>query len=223
MDGKLVRCFFTDYTEELYGILYPVSDGVWDVYYLEQWKHLFNSMDKLFFHLAFERQMVESDAIILHSSLIDVNGVGVLFSGPSGIGKSTQADLWYQFEGAKIINGDKVILRKEDGVWFGYGSPFAGSSKIYCDVKVPICAVAFLNRAVDVCSCRRLDLLEAFKKMYSQTTLNSWNESFSVKSSEMIGDFCMDVFAFELRNRKDYSSVKCLKETLIKEGIYESR
>ncbi|WP_370839368.1 hypothetical protein [Intestinibacter bartlettii] len=32
---------------------------------------------------------------------------GILFSAPSGTGKSTQADLWEKYENAEIINGDR--------------------------------------------------------------------------------------------------------------------
>lgn len=38
--------------------------------------------------------MLDYDCFQLHASVIRVNGHGILFSAPSGTGKSTQADLW---------------------------------------------------------------------------------------------------------------------------------
>ena len=54
------------------------------------------------------------------------------------MGKSTQADLWNKYEGCEIINGDRSAITKKDGVWNAYGLPFAGSSRIYKNVKNPI-------------------------------------------------------------------------------------
>ena len=132
----------------------------------------------------------------------------------SGIGKSTQADLWCQYEDAELINGDKVIIRNVDGVWYGYGSPFAGSSDVFKNERVPIEGIVFLNRAVDECSCRRLSLAESFRYLYLNTTLNSWNLEFMDCAMDLIQKIMDDVKLYELRNQKDYSSVKCLKQTL---------
>lgn len=62
------------------------------------------------------------------------------------MGKSTQADLWNKYEGCEIINGDRSAITKKDGVWNAYGLPFAGSSRIYKNVKNPIRCVVVLNK-----------------------------------------------------------------------------
>ena len=58
----------------------------------------------------------------LHASVINWKDKGILFSAPSGTGKSTQADLWKKYEGAKVINGDRALIRKRKrrvyGLWF---------------------------------------------------------------------------------------------------------
>lgn len=53
--------------------------------------------------------------LVLHSSyVLPPNGKAVLFSGPSGIGKSTQAALWQRYAGADVINGDRTLIRTDD-------------------------------------------------------------------------------------------------------------
>ena len=47
--------------------------------------------------------------IQIHSSLIRSHGEGLMFIGPSGIGKTTQAELWHAYRNADIINGDMVL------------------------------------------------------------------------------------------------------------------
>lgn len=49
---------------------------------------------------ALERRMLQKDSFILHSAYIRHRGRAILFSAPSGTGKSTQASLWAQYAGA---------------------------------------------------------------------------------------------------------------------------
>ena len=84
-------------------------------------------------------------ALILHSSYLDVNGQALLFSGPSGIGKSTQADLWVRHRGAAILNGDKSLLIREPDGWYAHGWPICGSSGICRNESRRIRAIVMLG------------------------------------------------------------------------------
>lgn len=56
--------------------------------------------------------------LVLHSAyIVTRGGEGILFSGPSGIGKSTQAALWERFAGARTVNGDRALVpaRRKNG------------------------------------------------------------------------------------------------------------
>lgn len=53
---------------------------------------------------ALERRMLQKDSFILHSAYIRHRGRAILFSAPSGTGKSTQASLWAQYAGAVFQN-----------------------------------------------------------------------------------------------------------------------
>lgn len=65
---------------------------------------------------------IEEKVIMVHASGVTINGKGRLFSGFSGVGKSTLAGIW-ENEGAKIINDDRLLLRiKSDGIWM-YNTP----------------------------------------------------------------------------------------------------
>ena len=59
------------------------------------------------------------------ASFIRWQGRGILFSAPSGTGKSTQANLWVQHQGAEVINGDRAALRQVGGRWQAFGLPYA--------------------------------------------------------------------------------------------------
>jgi hypothetical protein len=65
---------------------------------------------------------VRFDAIMLHSSGIFDGMKGRIFSGFSGVGKSTMAGLWQQ-AGSLVINDDRLIIREKQGGFFMHNTP----------------------------------------------------------------------------------------------------
>ena len=51
------------------------------------------------------------NALFMHASAIEYKGNGIIFAGYSGVGKTTQAELWKKHMHADIINGDKAFIR----------------------------------------------------------------------------------------------------------------
>ena len=49
--------------------------------------------------MGLEHLLATQRAVILHSAYIDYKGKAILFSAPSGTGKSTQAELWMDESG----------------------------------------------------------------------------------------------------------------------------
>ena len=106
--------------------------------------------------------------MMLHASAVELDGRAYLFSGPSGIGKSTHAHVWEKAYGARIFNDDKPALRERDGVWYAYGTPWCGKSGININLRAPVAGICFLRRGA--CTVmRRLDPLEAAAAIISQT------------------------------------------------------
>ena len=95
---------------------------------------------------ALEQVCITLQAALLHTSFIKWQGKAILFTAPSGTGKSTQADLWRRIEGAEIINGDRAVLRKEGGIWKAWGLPYAGSSRIFRNESAPVGAIVVLRK-----------------------------------------------------------------------------
>ena len=100
-----------------------------------------------FFCQIFYTHAVQRHIIYLHSSLIDYQGIGLMFLGPSGIGKTTQAELWNQYRDALIINGDVVFVQETPDAFLGWGTPWHGSSP-YCEnTSVSVKALIVLKQA----------------------------------------------------------------------------
>lgn len=96
------------------------------------------------------------DAFILHGSAVALDGKGYVFSGRSGVGKSTHSRLWLEKFGdldkkepgarARIINGDKPILALRDGQWLVCGSPWQGKENWGNAASAPLRGICLLER-----------------------------------------------------------------------------
>lgn len=93
------------------------------------------------------RVLAEHGGVVLHSSyVLTQQGEAVLFSAPSGTGKSTQAELWRKFAGARVINGDRALIKAKNGATAN-GILFSGTSGISENVTAPLRAIVLLRQS----------------------------------------------------------------------------
>ena len=158
------------------------------------------------------------NCMILHACGIDTSYGGILFSGKSGIGKSTQGDLWCKYENALPVNGDRPIIKKEGTVWYAYGSPYAGSSGYHRNIRTPIRAIVMLRQA-GRCSIRRLSSGEAFRCIYAGLTLSPWNPDCVRNSCDLAMALISENPVYEMGCTPDRKAVELLKQTLQTEDV----
>lgn len=214
--NKYIRTFHGNGTKEPYAILEKTNDKCWRCSYLEEFGDKFQTIGDLFGYIALERILLNQNAGILHASFVKVNGEGILFTGSSGSGKSTQAEMWRKYQQADIINGDKTILKKQNGRWYAFGSPYAGSSRIWRNECAPIKAIVFLGKDPDTDKCFRLEGVDAFRVIYSNLTMNIWNKEYMNKTMEFVQEICMQIPIFYLQCRPEKSATECLKRCIEK-------
>ena len=117
----------------------------------------------------FYAKLLLHGGMMLHSSAVELDGNAYLFSGPSGVGKSTQTGLWTKlFPSARVFNDDKPALRPMDGKWYAYGTPWSGKHGININIKVPIKGICFLKQGTEN-KIRRLSPIEAVSAVMTQT------------------------------------------------------
>ena len=148
-----------------------------EVYFLDAFKQELK-IDTFFVScLALEKHFAQKGAHILHSCFLHYKGQAILFSGPSGIGKSTHANLWCQYiEDTHLVNGDRcLIYRNEKGEYVANAWPVCGSSNVCLTETYPLKAIIFLGKAPhnELVSVRPMQL---FKQLSSQITINWWNK-----------------------------------------------
>ena len=168
--------------------------------------------------LAFEFPLLEKQAFILHSSFVSWKGNGILFTAPSGTGKSTQADLWEKYEAADIYNGDRTIVRKMNGEYYGFGSPYAGTSGIYRNESAPIKAIVVIEQGPENI-IQRLYGREAFLPLFRETLMNTWNKEYMEKMTDLLMDVACQIPVYHLSCRPDQGAVNTVKNEILKELI----
>ena len=153
--------------------------------------------------------------LMLHSSLIDVDGSGIMFVGPSGIGKTTQAELWMKYRHAIIINGDMALVHEEDGVFRGYGCPWHGSSP-YCENRdVLLKGIIVLEQASEN-TIEKLDGLVLFERMMNNIFIPHWFKPGVESAMETIDHLLTNVPVYLLKCRIDEEAVSMVERVLLK-------
>jgi hypothetical protein len=221
-DGKggFLRSFFqVPQGHEPYGVgAYGYEGGSITVSYLERGRSCLCELSNSFFHIGFEALMLREKRMCLHASCIKTALGGILFSGRSGIGKSTQAALWQTYRGAELINGDRPILSREADGWLTWGSPYAGSSRCYVNASCPVRAVVMLQKSAD-CHLSRLSAAEAFRRIYAGLTVYRWDAAFVTDILELVEALVREIPVFEYACTPDERSVEVLERALREEGL----
>lgn len=154
--------------------------------------------------------------LFLHSATIDCNGESIVFAGPSGIGKTTQAELWQKYAGAEIINGDKIFVRKTEKGFCTYASPWRGSSPYCINRNVPLKAVVVLRQS-KTNSIRKLRNEELFEYLVPHVFLPFWDEKCMKYALETLDMFLSETSVYLLECRPDEEAVKLTKEFVLGE------
>lgn len=118
----------------------------------------------------FNRAAIKYGTMLVHSSALIYDGGAYLFSGDSGVGKSTHTKLWLKAFGDKvhIMNDDKPVVRLYDDHAVAFGTPFDGGSGIALNESCPLKAIIFIERGEEN-SVRVPASKEIIQKLYFQT------------------------------------------------------
>ena len=94
-------------------------------------------------------RLPEFDGFVFHGAAVNINGHGVIFAAPSGVGKSTHISLLLEKfpRNVGIINGDKPIIRQIDGDWSVFSSPWAGKEGWKENTSAPLSSIVLLERS----------------------------------------------------------------------------
>ena len=159
--------------------------------------------------------MVMRDGLPLHASLVEKDGFGVIFLGPSGMGKSTQAKLWEKYLDADFIIGDRPGLRKIDGKWIGFGMPWDGKDAIYRQISVPVLALVWLEQAKEN-RITPMNTAQGMTVMLRQAMMPVWDDTAMDGAAAMMGALAREIPMYHLRCLPDVAAARLTYETILK-------
>ena len=168
--------------------------------------------------IGFYSYMSFHQTLLLHASAIDYNGKSVVFTAPSGTGKTTQAELWMKYRGAKILNGDKVFLKQEADAIHAWGSPWTGSSPYGLNSSAPLEAIIILKQAKEN-SIRRLDILEAMAEFLPNVFFPRWDEQCEQAVLDFLDKVMSETKFYLLSCRPDEEAVEITEKAIFGDGL----
>ena len=144
----------------------------------------------LFMGMLYGYALTYHGGIALHGSAIDYKGNAIIFTAPSGTGKSTQARLWQSAfpHDVTFINDDKPACRMVDGVLYCYGTPFSGSDHVNANRAVPVGAIVRVERAEED-YIERLGMRESVVLLLEEMPRAGLNREVNANSMKNISHF----------------------------------
>lgn len=154
-----------------------------------------------------------SSVLEMHASLIARNEKGIMFIGHSGIGKTTQAELWGKYREAQIINGDRVFIKQTEKCFLGCGSPWHGSSPYCLNKQVPLSALIVLKQSPQN-SIRRLTGLEMISSVMNSVFFPTWYKEGHEAACQTLDTLLKTVPVYELSCRPDEDAVRITEDAV---------
>lgn len=186
-----------------------------ELYNLSRWELSYENAVYMETGGIFYSSLLLHGGMMLHSSAVECEGKAYLFSGPSGMGKSTHTKLWLSRLGdkARVFNDDKPALRFIDGQWYAYGTPWAGKEGINANIKVPLGGICFLKRG-KTNSIRRLSPIEATSAIMTQTLRRFRSEKGLGVLMDIVEKLVSKIPVYELHCLPDEDAARLSYETM---------
>ena len=134
----------------------------------------------------------------IHSASILYHDKAWLFSGHSGMGKSTHTALWHELFGTPYLNGDLNLLGFEDGHITVYGIPWCGTSEIFTTEQYELGGIVLLGRDSQTDRLEKLPPSEKILRVMQRMISPAWKEiqlTRNLSFAEKIAD-CVPVLHF---------------------------
>ncbi len=170
----------------------------------------------MFTGLVFSDRLTYLGGLVLHGSAMAFDGEGVVFSAPSGTGKSTHTGLWRERYGERVVmlNDDKPAIRFDDGGQpIVYGTPWSGKTELNTNTAAPLRGIVFLQRG-ETNDIRRLSMTEALLHMNRELALPYHDAALGEKLLDTAMQLLQSVPAYLMSCTISEEAVELVRTTL---------
>lgn len=168
---------------------------------------------------SFYRQLLGYDGMLLHASAVVKDGYAYLFSAPCGTGKSTHTSIWRQTFGEDqviMLNDDKPALRREDGRWYAYGTPWSGKTDQNSNLRVPLGGVCMLSRG----EVNEIEPFTGTKAVFAilEQTARPYSGAARMRVLELLDKLLQEVPVWKLRCTPTQEAARVSHEAMSREA-----
>ena len=165
----------------------------------------------------FAHMLPEYDAFMLHSATFSLRGRGIGFLAKSGTGKSTHMFSWKELFGdeLEIINGDKPVIRFEDGLPYAYGTPWCGKEGHSKNERVVLTDICFITRSDKNETVRLHENDEIAHRLLGQVSIPAGSENI-IKTLELVERLVNSCRFWEISCTADKSSAEISSSIILR-------
>jgi hypothetical protein len=207
-DNDIFVCAASRYTGEPLCLLH--TDNGWstiDISYIKDYPRIEYAVTGIMFNIIIRSRVIFHQGIVIHASAIKYDGKGIIFSAPSGTGKSTQAGLWEEYMGARVLNDDCPVVKIEYGRPYIYGTPCSGSTDKFLNDSVPLSAIVIIEQAGEN-TIRALTNREAISYLMPRCFLSYYDQNLMDMAAGHLERIISTVPIYLLRCRPDREAVE---------------
>ena len=168
--------------------------------------------------------LAQSRGTIIHSCGIKLGDKGILFVGESGAGKSTLARLWHQAEDVDILSDDRTIVRKKDGEYWIYGTPWHGEAKFGAPYTAKLDRIYFIQHGAANSACQ-MRSAEPVQNLLTCSFPPYWDPGGMEFTMEFFSDMTATLPCYELFVKPDMGVIEYInahgKESKVLANIVE--
>lgn len=169
-----------------------------------------------FISMAFSQACTLKNTIIIHSSVIKLDGKGYAFMGKSGTGKSTHSQLWLShIAGSHLLNDDNPAIRVfENGEIKIYGTPWSGKTPCYNNEEANLGGLVQLRQDKEN-SIKVLKAIDGYFLLLASTSSIKDNKTINSAVGQTIENIVNKVPCLYLKNKPDKEAAELCYNTLI--------
>ena len=164
--------------------------------------------------IAYAYATADKKTVLMHASVVSLEGKGYLMTAPSGTGKSTHTRLWRQcFDQCELVNDDNPVVRIEQGKAIVYGSPWSGKTPCYRNVCHPVGAYVRLFQEPEN-NIHPYQPLEAYAMLLPAMSCMVWDKRMQTGVSKTVAEMVRLNPMYRLGCRPDEAAARLCRDTI---------
>ena len=156
--------------------------------------------------IVFRNRLLFHNGLVIHSSAIEFEGNAIVFTAPSGTGKTTHARLWQEKYKVQVINDDHPAVRIIDGKPIIYGTPWAGETRKFNNISCILKGVVILEQGAQN-QIWKADKNEIVKEFLPRCFLPYYDKDLIQKSLSIFSEIVNDIEVYKLICKPDQEAV----------------